>query len=221
SLKGFLWYQGESNKDNADIYARLCSAMIGNWRTLFKQGDLPFYFVQVAPYNWQLDDSTAYNYAVFRDAQKAVLKVKNTGMAVTMDIADPADIHPRNKKDVGVRLALNAFAQTYGLPNIQYKGPTYKKFKVDGSIVKVEFDESSVGSGLSTNDNTAPKHFFVAGEDKNFYYADVKIVNNEVWLSCDKVKQPVAVRYAYTNYPVTNFQNKEGLPCVPFRTDSW
>lgn len=221
SLRGFLWYQGESNKDDQAIYAKLNGAMIDNWRALFNQGDLPFYFVQVAPYNWQSNDSTAYDYALFRDAQKDVLRVKNTGMAVTMDIADPADIHPRNKKDVGIRLALNAFAQTYGLKNVQYKGPEYKSFTVDGNIVKVAFDKSSVGSGLSTNDNMAPKHFYLAGNDKKFWYADAKIVNNEVWLTCDNVQNPVAVRYAYTNYPVTNFQNKDGLPCVPFRTDNW
>lgn len=221
SLKGFLWYQGESNKDDQAIYAKLCGSMIDNWRTLFNQGDLPFYFVQVAPYTWQLNDSTAYNYAIFRDAQKDVLKVKNTGMAVTMDIADPADIHPRDKKNVGVRLALNAFAKTYSLKNIQYKGPEYKSFMVDGNTAKVVFDKSTIGSGLSTNDNNVPRHFYVAGNDKQFYYAEAKIVNNEVWLTCDKVQHPVAVRYAYTNYPVTNFGNKDGLPCVPFRTDSW
>jgi sialate O-acetylesterase len=221
SLKGFLWYQGESNKDDQAIYAKLCGGMISNWRWLFNQGDLPFYFVQVAPYTWQLNDTTAYEYARFRDAQKDVLKVKNTGMAVTMDIADPADIHPRNKKDVGIRLALNAFAQTYGLKNIQNKGPEYKSFTADGDMLKVAFDKSTIGSGLSTNDNAAPRHFYIAGEDKQFYYADAKIVNNEVWLTCDKVQHPVAVRYAYTNYPVTNFGNKDGLPCVPFRTDNW
>ena len=142
-------------------------------------------------------------------------------MAVTMDIADPADIHPRDKKNVGVRLALNAFAKTYSLKNIQYKGPEYKSFMVDGNTAKVVFDKSTIGSGLSTNDNNVPRHFYVAGNDKQFYYAEAKIVNNEVWLTCDKVQHPVAVRYAYTNYPVTNFGNKDGLPCVPFRTDSW
>lgn len=221
SLAGFLWYQGESNKDNYDIYASLNGAMIANWRALYHDENLPFYFVQVAPYNWQQNDSTAYNYALFRDAQKDVLKVKHTGMAVTMDIATPDDIHPRDKKDVGVRLALNALAQTYHQKNIQYTGPVYKSFSVDGNTVKVSFEKSSIGKGLSTNDNESPKHFFLAGSDKKFYYANATIVGNEVWLTCDKVAHPVAVRYAYTNYPITNFCNKEGLPCVPFRTDDW
>lgn len=221
SLKGFIWYQGESNKDNADYYARLNIAMIKNWRFLFGNGDQPFYFVQVAPYNWQKNDTTAYDYAIFRDAQKDVLKLKNTGMAVTMDIGDADDIHPRNKKDVGVRLALNALAETYNVKNVIYRGPEFRNFKTDGAVVKVSFESGSIGSGLATNDNNAPKHFYIAGADKKFYYADAKVVNNEVWLSSDKVQKPVAVRYAYTNYPITNFGNKEGLPCVPFRTDDW
>ncbi|HNP22591.1 MAG TPA: sialate O-acetylesterase [Panacibacter sp.] len=221
SLQGFIWYQGESNKDNADYYARLNIAMIKNWRFLFGNSDQPFYFVQVAPYNYQKNDTTAYDYAIFRDAQKDVLKLKNTGMVVTMDIGDADDIHPRDKKDVGVRLAQNALSQTYGVKNIVYRGPEFKNFKTDGVVVKVAFDDASIGSGLATNDNKAPKHFFIAGADKKFYYANAQIVNNEVWLTCDKVQKPVAVRYAYTNYPITNFGNREGFPCVPFRTDSW
>jgi sialate O-acetylesterase len=221
SLKGFLWYQGESNKDNQDIYARLCGAMIGNWRSLFNQGDLPFYYVQVAPYNWQLNDSTAYNYALFRDAQKDVLKVKNTGMVVTMDIADPADIHPQKKKEVGERLAWNALSKTYHVKNVQFLGPVFKGYSVSGATVKVSFEAGSIGAGLQTNDASTPRHFYIAGEDKKFYYADAKIVNNQVVLTSEKVKKPVAVRYAYTNYPVTNFGNKDGLPAVPFRTDNW
>lgn len=221
SLKGFLWYQGESNKDDAAIYARLNTAMIKNWRFLFQQGDLPFYFVQVAPYNWQENDSTKYNYAVFRDAQKDVLKLKNTGMVVTMDIGEADDIHPRNKKDVGVRLALHALAKTYKQSNIQYEGPVFNNFSISGNTVKVSFEKNSTGSGLATNDNQPPRHFYIAGSDKVFHYANATIVKNEVWLTCDKVQRPVAVRYAYTNYPITNFGNKEGLPCVPFRTDSW
>ena len=95
----------------------------------------------------------------------------------------------------------------------------FSSFKTDGATVKISFDKNSTGSGLTTNDGKAPRHFYVAGADNVFYYADAAIVNNEVWLTSDKVKKPVAVRYAYTNYPVTNFCNKEGLPCVPFRTD--
>lgn len=221
SLQGFIWYQGESNKDNADYYARLNIAMIKNWRFLFGNDDQPFYFVQVAPYNYQKNDTTAYDYAIFRDAQKDVLKLKNTGMVVTMDIGDADDIHPRDKKDVGVRLAQNALAQTYGVKNIIYRGPEFRNFKADGAIAKVSFDAATIGSGLATNDNNAPKHFFIAGADKKFYYADAKIVNDEVWLTSEKVQKPVAVRYAYTNFPITNFGNREGLPCVPFRTDDW
>ncbi|MEO8711058.1 MAG: sialate O-acetylesterase [Parafilimonas sp.] len=227
SLRGFLWYQGESNRNDGSIYTRLNIAMIKNWRTLFAQGDLPFYYVQVAPYNWQQydsinnNDSTAFDYAIFREAQTNILKEKNTGIALTMDIAQADDLHPRDKKDVGIRLAKNAFAKTYNFKNVQYEGPRFSSFSINKNIVTVSFDKASIGAGLTTSDNQSPKHFFIAGNDKMFYPADAKIVNDKVELYSPKVDKPVAVRYAFTNYPVTNFCNKDGLPAMPFRTDTW
>jgi len=221
SLRGFLWYQGESNKDDGDIYTRLNIAMIKNWRALFAQGDLPFYFVQVAPYNWQQNDSTAFNYAIFREAQSNIAKEKNTGIALTMDIGDAEDIHPRNKKDAGIRLAKNALAKTYGFKNIQFEGPQFSSFTINKNIVTVSFNKASVGTGLTTSDNQPPKYFFIAGDDKKFYPASAQIIHDKIVLSAPQVDKPAAVRYAFTNYPITNFCNKDGLPAMPFRTDNW
>jgi sialate O-acetylesterase len=195
--------------------------MIKNWRALFAQGDLPFYFVQVAPYNWLQNDSTAFNYAIFREAQSNITKEKNTGIALTMDIGDAEDIHPRNKKDVGIRLAKNALAKTYGFKNIQYEGPQFSGFTVNKNIVTVSFDKASIGTGLTTSDNQPIKHFFIAGNDKKFYHASAQIIHDKIVLSAPQVDKAVAVRYAFTNYPITNFCNKDGLPAMPFRTDNW
>ncbi len=222
SVQGFLWYQGEANKLDGSKYTRLSAAMIEGWRKDFNQGDLPFYYVQMTPYNWEENDSTATYYASLREAQEAVLQeVNNTGMAVTMDIGEVDNIHPRNKKDVGIRLSRLALHHTYGHKDVAYLGPRFSKFSVKGETVKVSFDPQSIGAGLITNDQQAPKHFYLAGKDGKFYPAAARIVKDEVWLQSPQVKKPVAVRYAYTNYPITNFSNKEGLPAMPFRTDQW
>jgi sialate O-acetylesterase len=218
SLKGILWYQGESNRTDGALYTRLLSAMIRNWRNLFQQGDLPFYFVQVAPYNWQEDNPTAFEYAELREAQAAVRQqVPNTEMVVTMDIADPTDIHPRNKQDVGYRLAQIALARDYNHDRV-YRGPEFSRQERVGDTLVLHFDPETIGTGLGTNDGQEPRHFYIAGKDKKFYPAKARIKNNQVWLYHDKLKNPVAVRYAFTNYPVTNFCNLEGFPAVPFRT---
>ncbi|RNI22673.1 sialate O-acetylesterase [Rufibacter latericius] len=221
SIRGFLWYQGESNKKDGSAYTRLCTAMVKGWRKDFNQGDLPFYYVQVTPYNWEEKDSMATYHAKLREAQDAMLQVKNTGMAVTMDIGEVNDIHPRNKKDVGLRLARIALAKTYDQPDVVYVGPRLEKVKVKGKKVIVSFLPQSLGTGLTTSDGQTPKYFYVAGEDKIFYPAEASIYKDQVLLSSEKVKKPVAIRYAFTNYPITNFGNKEGLPAMPFRTDTW
>ncbi|MEP6684271.1 MAG: sialate O-acetylesterase [Parafilimonas sp.] len=227
SLRGFLWYQGESNRNDGSMYTRLNIAMIKNWRALFAQGDLPFYYVQVAPYNWnQFDsihnnDSTDFDYAIFREAQTNILKEKNTGIALTMDIAQADDLHPRDKKDVGIRLALNAFAKTYGFKNVVYKGPEFSSLNIDKNKAVISFKKEGIEGGLTTNNQQPPRHFCIAGSDKIFYPATAKIIKNKVIVQSEKVQHPVAVRYAFTNYPVTNFCNKDGLPAMPFRTDNW
>ena len=222
SVKGFLWYQGESNKLDGSRYTELSTAMINGWRKDFPGENHPFYFVQMPAYNWEENDSTATYYARFREAQEAVLeKVAYTGMISTMDIGEVDNIHPRNKKDVGIRLAKLALSQTYGLKEIAYLGPRFSSYQVRGDTLIVEFEQESIGSGLTTRDGAAPKHFYVAGKDKVFYPAVARIVENQVWLKSDQVNSPIAVRYAFTNFPITNFQNKEGLPAFPFRSDQW
>lgn len=219
SLTGILWYQGESNRQDGALYTRLLSAMVRNWRNLFKQGELPFYYVQVAPYTWQENNPEAFEYAELREAQsKLRMYVPGTGMAVTMDIADPNDIHPRNKQDVGYRLARLALAHTYGMSTMISSGPEYESVSAQKDTLIVSFMKESIGSGLATNDGQVPRHFFIAGADKKFYPAEAVIKENQVWLFSKQVKKPVAVRYAFTNYPVTNFCNQEGFPAVPFRS---
>jgi sialate O-acetylesterase len=219
SLSGILWYQGESNRWDGPVFTRLLAAMVRNWRHLFNQGDLPFYYVQVAPYNWQENKPEAFEYAELREAQANLRQqVPATAMAVTMDIADPNDLHPRNKQDVGYRLARLALEHTYKVPGIISSGPEYQSVQVQKDTLVVSFVNESMGTGLATNDGQAPRHFFIAGADKKFYPAEAVIRDNQVWLHSKSVKKPIAVRYAFTNYPVTNFCNKEGFPAVPFRS---
>lgn len=221
SVAGFTWYQGESNKEDTALYARLCTAMLTGWRHDFAQGTLPFYYVQVAPYNWGKNDSTADDYAKFREQQTYMLKMKNTGMALTMDVGEPNNIHPFNKKPVGIRLAKIALAKTYHITSVTYQGPQFQKFRVKGDTVVISFKASSIGTGITTNDGKAPRYFYIAGADHKFYRADARIIKDRVRLYSPDVHKPIAVRYAFTNYPVTNFENAEGLPALPFRTDNW
>lgn len=215
-LRGALWYQGESNKDDGALYERLCTAMINNWRKLFRNDSLPFYYVQVAPYNWMQQDTTLWNYAPLREAQAKIEKnVSHAGMALTMDIADPNDIHPRNKQEVGYRLAKLALSETYRQNNI-CRGPEYEKHSVIGDTLIVYFQNR--GSGLMTNDGLAPRHFYITGSDGNYHYARASIRDNAVYLYTPSVKKPVNVRYAFTNAAVTNLENAEGFPAIPFRT---
>lgn len=221
SIKGFLWYQGESNKDDKMLYTRLNKAMIESWRSDFNQGVLAFYYVQIAPYFYNDLNPLAHDAAEFRDAQDSVQLLENTGMICTMDIGDSADIHPRQKKEVGERLAMLALAKTYKQKNIPFSGPRFDYLKTDGNKIKICFKPETVKNGLITNDNNPPKYFFVAGNDMEFFPANATIENHEIILQSDLVKHPVAVHYAYTNSAVTNLCNKEGFPVFPFRTDNW
>lgn len=216
-FRGALWYQGESNRYDSAMYTRLCAALIRNWRTLLHNPQMPFYYVQVAPFNWGQADTTLHEYAYLREAQAAIRTVlPHTAMVVTMDVADPTDIHPRNKQEVGYRLYKLALAHVYNEPQTVSTGPEYESHSVDGATVKVRFKNR--GSGLVTNDGQPPKHFYIAGKNGVFHYAQATIEKEEVWLQSESVKEPVAVRYAFTNYPVTNLENKEGFPAVPFRS---
>jgi sialate O-acetylesterase len=223
SVKGIAYYQGESNarSDKRDVYLNLFGKMLADWRHDLKQGDLPFYFTEIAPYREANEDTLSYNAAYFRETQEQLLSLKNTGIAITLDAGKERNVHPPDKRSVGERLAKNALNKTYGLKDVQYLGPRFKKFKVEGNTIKITFDKKSLGSGLVTKDGKAPQYFFVAGDDKRFYPAEASITGNEIWLSNHNVSRPVAIRYAYTNWVNTNLQNKEGLPAMQFRTDIW
>lgn len=221
SIKGFTWYQGESNRMERESYTKLTQALIQSWRTAFGQGDLPFYLVQVAPFWYDKPDSTLADYAYFREAQEAVTTLSNTALVVTMDVGESKDLHPKNKKPIGVRLAKTALNRTYGMLNVSYQGPHYQHMVFGEGKAIIHFHPSTVASGLATVDRSAPKHFTVAGTDKVFHPATARIVGKTIQVISPKVKKPVAVRYAFTNFPVTNLQNGEGIPATPFRTDNW
>jgi len=212
-IRGAIWYQGESNHTEAYRYRRLFPAMIQNWRDDWGQGDFPFYYVQIAPFLYA-EPVTA---AELREAQLMTLSVPNTGMAVTSDISEIDDIHPRNKQDVGKRLALWALAKTYG-KKIVYSGPVYKSMDVEGSTVRLHFDH--VGGGLVARDGDLTD-FTIAGADRVFVDAKAVIDGDTILVSSPHVDAPVAVRFGWTNTAAPNLFNKEGLPASTFRTDDW
>jgi sialate O-acetylesterase len=214
SIKGVIWYQGESNTARAYQYTKLFPAMITNWRTDWKQGDFPFYYVQIAPYKYFENQPSQE----LRDSQRLTLSLKNTGMAVPSDIGNTQDIHPKNKLDVGKRLALWALAKDYGKKRIVYSGPLYKSMKTEDSKICISFDH--IGSGLTAKGG-ALTHFTIAGPDKNFTEAKATIEGNTIVVSSKNVKNPKAVRFAWTNTAEPNLFNKEGLPASTFRTDNW
>ena len=217
-IRGAIWYQGESNADRAVQYRTLFPTMIQDWRTRFGQGDFPFLFVQLANFTERMNDPSDQDWAWLREAQTMTLKLKNSGMAMAIDIGEAGDIHPKNKKEVGRRLALNALAITYSKKNL-YKGPTFKSLKIEGSNARVNF--ADCGTGLSTSDRGAPIGFSIAGADGKFYWAEAKIEGNSVVVSNSSVANPVAVRYAWANNPACNLVDSSGLPASPFRTDTW
>jgi sialate O-acetylesterase len=220
-IKGVIWYQGESNAGNARQYQTLFPEMIKNWRKDWGQGDFPFGFVQLANYKSNkaenLEQPVESNWAELREAQTLTLSLPNTGMAVIVDIGHPTDIHPKNKQDVGKRLALWAQSQVYG-KDLVYSSPLYESLKVEDNKARLSFKHA--GSGLEAKGGKLTG-FAVAGEDKTFHWADAKVDGNTVLVWSDKVAKPVAVRYAWADYPDCNLYNKEGLPASPFRTDDW
>lgn len=215
-IRGALWYQGESNNGEGMLYFEKQKALIGGWRAIWNKPDLPFYFVQLAPYRYGGDPK---NLAGIWEAQTATLSIPYTGMAVTVDISNLTDIHPRNKQDVGKRLALWALAQLYGKSDLVYSGPLYKSMAVEGNKIRLAFDH--VGSGLVSRDGQPLNWFTIAGEDKNFVPAQAEIDGATVVVSADSVAHPVAVRFGWTQEAEPNLSNKESLPASPFRTDKW
>ncbi len=220
AIKGAIWYQGESNAnthDRALQYEKLFPAMIKNWRDDWKQGDFPFLFVQLAPFQKIEKDPTDTPWARLREAQRLTLKLDKTGMAVITDVGDEKDIHPKQKEPVGARLALAARAIAYG-EKIEYSGPTFDSIKVADGKAILSFKH--LGGGLVANGD-ALTGFTIAGEDKVFYNADATIQGDTIVVSSSQVAKPAAARFGWANYPVVNLWNKEGLPASPFRTDDW
>lgn len=217
-IGGAIWYQGESNADRAYQYRKLFPAMITNWRSDWGQGDFPFLFVQLANFMAVESEPVESAWAELREAQLMTLSLPNTGMAVIIDIGDADDIHPKNKQDVGKRLALWALAKTYG-KDLEYSGPIYKSMRTEGNKIILDFEH--IGSGLVAKGGEALKGFAVAGADRKFVWADAKIEVDKVVVSSKEVNEPIAVRYGWANNPVCNLYNKEGLPASPFRTDDW
>ncbi len=218
AIKGAIWYQGESNAGRAQQYRKVLPAVIGDWRKRFGQGDFPFYIVQLANFMPKQPQPGPSEWAELREAQAMTGKnVPNSGIAVAIDIGDAADIHPRNKQDVGKRLALQALAKTYG-QDVVAAGPEFKAAKVEGGAIRLGFD--SVGGGLVAKDG-ALKGFSIAGEDRKFVWAEAKIDGETVLVSSPQVPQPVAVRYGWENNPDATLFNQAGLPAGPFRSDEW
>lgn len=219
-IRGTIWYQGESNSGRAYQYRHLFPLMIQQWRDEWKQGDFPFYFVQLADYMDESPEPQDSAWAELREAQTMTLdKLPSTGQAVITDLGEAHDIHPKDKQNVAKRLARWALAKDYGI-DIAYRSPEYKSHEVQGKKIVVTLDH--VGGGLDTFDIRVPVGLAVAGEDKVFKRAKGRIVGKdkiEVW--SDDVASPVAVRYAWANNPVCNLQSREGLPVTPFRSDDW
>lgn len=218
SIGGAIWYQGESNAGRAYQYRKLFPAMITNWRKDWGQGDFPFLFVQLANFMAVDPEPVDSAWAELREAQLMTLALPNAGMAVIIDIGEARDIHPKNKQDVGKRLALWALGKSYGKKQV-YSGPIYKSKRTEGNKITLEFEH--VGGGLAAGGGEPLKGFAVAGADRKFVWADAKIDGNTVIISSDEVSEPAAVRYGWANNPVCNLYNKEGLPASPFRTDDW
>lgn len=216
AMRGVIWYQGEENHNEPNEYAKLLPALIQNWRDVWAAGDFPFYYMQIAPYDY---GPYGLNTAYFREAQlKASAVLPNIGMACIMDLGEKDCIHPAAKEPGAKRLALLALGQTYDMKGINYQSPVLKEMKVNESVVKLTFDNAS--NGL-TSFGKELSCFEVAGANKRFYPAKASILNDGIVLFSPQVSKPVAVRYAFKDFIVGDLFNTEGLPVSSFRTDNW
>jgi sialate O-acetylesterase len=231
AMRGGIWYQGESNGNEGISYHHKKTALINGWRKLFNP-DLAFYWVQLADFQKASDNPAGGDgWANLREAQRTSLNIDNTGMAVIHDIGNAKDIHPRNKQDVGSRLAQWALHQNYGRDDLVPAGPLYKSLKVEDNKIRLGFDHVGKGLMVGTKDGlsvaTEDKggklgRFAIAGDDKVWHWADAIIDGDHVLVSSKEVPKPVAVRYGYTMNPRgANLYNKDGIPASPFRTDNW
>jgi len=220
-IRGVLWYQGEANTGRAYQYRTAFPLMISDWRRHWGSGNFPFYFVQLASFNAENGNSEkGSSWAELREAQTYALNLEATGMAVTYDIGEPNDIHPKNKKDVGLRLSAIAFNNMYDKP-MEYSGPVYESISVQGNKAIISF--SHIGSGLMVRDKYGYiRGFEIAGPDRRFHYAKAFLENNKVVVYANEVTSPVSVRYAWADdNSDANLYNLEDFPAVPFRTDQW
>ena len=216
SCRGVIWYQGESNVKEPIQYRKLFPALIENWRAEWGQGDFPFYFVQIAPFDYKTEPLPV---AMLREAQFQTLRLPNTGMVVTMDIGQADNIHPKKKKPVGERLALLALAKNYGRTKLVYSGPQFVGHEIEKKQVRLKFEH--VGGGLKSRDDKALTHFTIAGKNRVFHPAEAKVDGESIVVSSPKVARPAAVRFAWGNADEPNLTNAEGLPSSSFRTDDW
>lgn len=219
-ISGSIWYQGESNAGRAHQYRTLFPNMIQDWRNRWQQGNTPFFFVQLANFTESVEVPSESTWAELREAQLNTLGLSNTGMAVIIDIGEADDIHPRNKQDVGHRLALSALKVAHD-QDIVHSGPIFKSIEISGSEAHLTFDH--VGNGLKIKDRYGYlKGFAIAGADRKFHWGQARLEDNKVVVSCDQVPEPVAVRYGWADNPDDiNLYNEEDLPASPFRTDRW
>ncbi len=215
AIRGALWYQGESNNGEGMLYHEKMKALIGGWRAVWKQGDFPFYFVQLAPYRYNRPEALPGIW----EAQTATLSVPNTGMAVTTDIATVPNIHPPDKQEVGRRLSLWALTKTYGKSVGAYASPLFDSLKIEGGNAHVSFKHAE--GGLKSRDGKPLTWFTIAGEDKKFVPATAEIVGGKVVVSAPEVSKPVAVRFGWNETAEPNLSSAAGLPASPFRTDQW
>lgn len=225
AIRGAIWYQGESNVREGMMYHKKMKALIQGWRKVWQQGEFPFYFVQLAPFNYNRNATrrglkpNPYVLPRLWESQTATLSIPNTGMVVTTDISNINDIHPRNKQAVGYRLALWALAKTYEKDDIVFSGPLYRDFELNENKILISFDH--VGSGLMSSDGEPLTWFEIAGEDKQYHDAEATIEGNTIIVRSESVTDPIAVRFGWNQIAEPNLVNKEGLPASPFRTDSW
>jgi len=218
SMRGIIWYQGETNDSRAEQYRRLFPLMVKDWRRHFGQDDLPFLFVELAPVLRPLPDAGDSEWAELRESQRFALKLKNVAMAQTGDIGWTFDVHPLNKHTVGQRLAQAALATVYGVSNLPYSGPIYRSHEIIGKEIKIDFDHAH---GDLYFKGGSPEGFQIAGADKKWKWARARIEGANVFISHNDIPEPVAARYAWSNYPLANFFNGADLPASCFRTDDW
>ena len=218
-IKGVIWYQGEANSSRALEYRDLFPKLIQEWRKEWKQGDFPFYWVQLADFKREEKEPGESDWAELREAQTRTLSLPNTGQAVIIDLGEGKDIHPKNKHDVAARLVRWALAKDYGI-KIPYRSPEFKSMELQGGKVRLSFD--CFGSQLRIFDVEEALGFAVCGEDRVWHWAKGRLIDpHSIELSCEAVSKPMAVRYAWANNPVCNVTSSEGLPLTPFRTDTF